>query len=132
MQYCLAAALLDGKVSLEQFTDEKVARAREMVERVHYLCAENSPGMDYYQSHPAEVKVRLKDGKEYSHQVMIGKGSPENPLTKEGLSSKYQDCATIVLPQEDITKSFELATNLDQVEDTTELVKIVNLLNKEG
>ena len=132
MQYCLAAALLDGKVSLEQFTDEKVARAKEMVEKVNYLCVENSAGIAWHQSHPVEVKVRLKDGKEYSHQVMIGKGSLQNPLTKEELSSKYRDCASIVLSQVDITKSFELATNLEQVEDITELMNIVNLLNRGG
>jgi 2-methylcitrate dehydratase PrpD len=128
MQYCLAAALLDGKVSLEQFTDEKVARAKEIMEKVNYRCAENSAGMAWHQSHPDEVKVRLKNGKEYSHQVIIDKGSPQNPLTKEELSLKYRDCASTVLPSQDIAKSFELAANLERVEDIAELTNIVNLL----
>lgn len=128
MQYCLAAALLDGKVSLEQFTDEKIARAKEIMEKINYRYAENSAGMAWRQSNPDEVKVRLKNGKEYSHKVLIDKGSPQNPLSKEELSLKYRDCAGTVLSPQDIERSFELATNLEQVEDIAELVNIVNLL----
>jgi 2-methylcitrate dehydratase PrpD len=84
--------------------------------------------MAWHQLHPDEVKVRLKNGKEYSRQVIIDKGSPQNPLTKEELSLKYRDCASTVLSSQDIAKSFELAANLERVEDIAELTNIVNLL----
>ncbi|HUV46337.1 MAG TPA: hypothetical protein VMW45_04655, partial [Dehalococcoidia bacterium] len=71
------------------------------------------------------VTVKLKDGKEFSKEVTIAKGMPQNPLTPEEFNSKYRDCASTVLSEEEVEKSLSLLSNLPEVKNIKELMEII-------
>jgi len=123
MEYCMARALLDGKIKLAQFSEEKVLepKVQELLQRVKYVHPEGTEG----QRLPEVVTVKLRDGRQYSHEVLLAKGSPGNPMTIAELQVKYRDCANLVLSPEDTERSLELVTHLEEVRDIAELADLV-------
>ena len=123
--YCIAAALLRGKVSLEDFTDEKVAdsKAQALLSKVEYLYPPEYKKSSW--SLAQEIVVKLDSGAEYSHKVEVPKGDPENPMTGEELLAKFRDCACLSLPQEVIEELLEMITNLERLDNITGLMDIL-------
>jgi len=123
--YCIATALLRGKVLLEDFTEERVAdpEAQALLSRVDYRHPEE------YRRNPMslaqEVVVQLGNGAEYSCKVDAPKGDPQNPMTDEELSAKFIDCARLSLPQVEIEKVLERVTHLESLDNISELMKIL-------
>lgn len=124
--YCIAIALLKGKVSLEDFTDEKVAdiEAQALLSKVDYLYPAE------YKKSPLslaqEVVVKLNNGAEYSHRVDVPKGDPENPISEKELSAKFIDCARLSFPQKVIEKVLQMITNLESLGNIAKLMDILS------
>ncbi|MFC2005727.1 MmgE/PrpD family protein [Chloroflexota bacterium] len=129
MQYCMATALIDGEVRLKQFADEKVLNpeVKKLIEKVEYVHPDDGTKLQ-----GETVTVRLRDGREYSHQVLIAKGRPGNPLTREELVAKYRDCAGFALSREDTEQSLELVLKLEDLDDITELMNLVGSRTSSG
>jgi 2-methylcitrate dehydratase PrpD len=123
--YCIALALLKGKVSLEDFTDEKVADAKvqALLSKVDYLYPAEYKKSPF--SLTQEVVVKLDSGAEYSHRVEVPKGDPENPMTSEELSTKLRDCARLSLPKEIIERLIETITKLERLDNVTRLMDMM-------
>jgi len=123
MEYCMARALLDGEIHIAQFAEEKVLEpgAQELLQRVKYVHPE---GADGWRS-PEVVTVRLRDGRQYSHEVAIPRGAPDNPLSAEELRAKYGDCARLVLSLDAVARSLEMVSRMDEVRDIAELADLV-------
>jgi len=126
LEYCMAIALLDRAVGLAQFGDEKVqnAKAREMVERVKYHHPPEYPE-DIHRIPRDKVAIRLKNGREYSAEVEHSKGDPWNPLGQEELASKYRDCARLALSPQEIERSLNLVSRLEDIGNIAELMEVV-------
>jgi len=124
LQYVVAAAIVDKKVVLGTFTDEKVRDPdiKEALKKVQVIVhPEWSPGAIY----TAPVTIRLKDGRVYTKQVDNPKGSPMASLSREEVVAKYTDCARGVLSAEQIKRSTELVLNLEHLKNVRELMQIV-------
>jgi Uncharacterized protein involved in propionate catabolism len=126
MQFCLSAALVDGKVGIGQFTDESVGRAdiQELIKRAKFAHPEGW-GEDLFA--PQEVVVRLKDGNEYSWKANFADvpGSPQNPLTWEEQCAKFRDCAQAILPAKKLDRIAELVAHFEELPDVTELTRLL-------
>ena len=57
--------------------------------------------------------------------VERARGECEVPLTDEEITSKYRDCAGIVLPEDKVQQSLELMLNLEQLQHINELMATV-------
>ncbi len=126
LEYCVARALLSGEVRLNHFSDEAVAEpeVNSLREKMKWVEKYPMPVMGTLRGFGTKsVIVRLKDGREYSQEVTIAKGMPTNPLTLEEFNSKYRDCASTVLSEEDVEKSLSMLANLQEVKDIKELVE---------
>jgi 2-methylcitrate dehydratase PrpD len=107
MEYCVAAAVLDGAVRLRTFDDDQVRRpeAQDLLRRVEvaYL-----PKEEAWSSPSTRVTVRLRDGGPLVAEVTRERGSPGDPLSWDELVAKYRDCAGRVLPGDQVERSLEL------------------------
>jgi 2-methylcitrate dehydratase PrpD len=100
LEFCAASAMLDGRLGLEAFTDERVRdpRVRAMMARVRKhvdpALVRGAPGVarDAFGDRPT-VPVALADGREVSETVRFARGSPENPMSEAEIAGKYRDCA---------------------------------------
>ncbi|HET7158331.1 MAG TPA: MmgE/PrpD family protein, partial [Burkholderiales bacterium] len=101
VQYCLARALLERKVVIEQFEGDSYrdAAVRQLQPRIHaapYTTAQ-FPADNHF---GAEIKVTLRDGTTHSQKVDQPYGrTSRNPLTPELLKEKFSNCALRVLPE---------------------------------
>jgi len=122
MPFCMAIALLERKVGMLQVTNEKVndPKTKQLMKRVR-LCPEGEPV-----AASDVVKVRLRNGKEYSLSVDKARGHPESPLTDENLIAKYRDCAAIILADDEVEQVLQLMLNLEQLQQTSELMDIIS------
>ncbi|HXH21928.1 MAG TPA: MmgE/PrpD family protein [Dehalococcoidia bacterium] len=120
LEYCVAAAVLDGAVRFRSFEDEAVRRpeAQELLRRVEVVYApreERGP-------QPAAVTVRLRDGSELSGEVFVEHGSAADPLSWEELEAKYRDCASRILRQEQVQASYEMISRLESLRRVEDLM----------
>jgi 2-methylcitrate dehydratase PrpD len=115
IQYCLARALTNGRVSLEHFESDNYREPaiRALLPRIH---AAPHPDMSMASSDHfgGEVRVTLTDGRALSAKVArpLGRG-PENPLPIELLEAKFLNCAARVLPMEQAEKLLALLREVD-------------------
>jgi 2-methylcitrate dehydratase PrpD len=101
LPYTVAAALFDGGLTLDSFTDEAIMRpaVRALMERVHAredaACRPEDPeGRDSSASSGGfvDVVVRGHDGRTGSARVRDVAGSPARPLTGSEQRDKLTDC----------------------------------------
>lgn len=136
MPYCMASAILDRKINLDTFSDDKVRQParKELMSKVRLSYPDLPIFSGMSQVDPAHppvgnpVTIRLKDGRTYSARVDILKGGPEAPLTDRELIDKYRDCAKGVLSSQAIERSVELMLNLEGVSDFREVMDILCLM----
>jgi 2-methylcitrate dehydratase PrpD len=99
VQYCVALALLRGKVALEDFEDDayRDPAIRSLLPRIH---AAPYTGKQFLPEDPfdAEVKVTLTDGRVFAAKVDRPYGrTSDNPIAPEKLKAKFENCALRVL-----------------------------------
>jgi 2-methylcitrate dehydratase len=98
MEYCLAAALLDGDCGIAQFKPDRVARA-DVQTLLRRVTTAVDPAIAYRNGvYPGTVTIRLKDGRELSRSAEEAKGHPDFPLSLDELRTKFLDCATQTIP----------------------------------
>ena len=126
MRYVLAAALLDGRVALETFTDDMVQRPEiRRLQQLVQVCEDrgiqvrHSPFDDGY----VLVQVRLRDGSQALRRVEQPLGSPANPLDRAQLEAKYRDCARTVLDQSQVDRSLASLQALEALPGVAALVE---------
>lgn len=125
VQYCVARALMHGKVVMQHFDDgaylDKDARA--LMQRV---AAAPHPEMREESSDRlgAEIRVELKDGRVLSRRVACARGrGAQSPLPADKLKVKFENCAAMVLPSDRVAalyaalESFESLKSMRQFTD---------------
>ncbi len=125
LQYCLAAALLDGQVVLATFTDQAVRRpeAQDLLSRVEPV--EDAQEMAFPIGGFAEVRVMTRDGKEHSMRVEKPKGDPQRPLSWDELAAKFRDCAAAVLAPAVVEEAIAAVERLEGLENVAELTAVL-------
>jgi 2-methylcitrate dehydratase PrpD len=132
LEFCAAAAMLDGRLDLGAFTDERVRhpRTRAMMARVkRYVdpaLERGAPGVAYdpFGDHTT-VTVVLADGREFSETVNHAKGSPENPLNRDELIGKFHDCARLSLAPAAAERALDLLERLDALPSVGPLMEVL-------
>jgi len=121
IQYCVAAALLDGRVGLRQFSNESVLRAdaQALMRKIRVI-----PGVDL-DGFASEVSVRDVDGRRFSNRLPEPKGSASAPLTEDELLRKFVDCAMVSMSSGRAKKA---AAALMRLETQSELRDVLQLL----
>ena len=125
MGYLLARAMINGKVSLDDFTDAAV-REQPMLEfakRVHMEL--NTDLADSSEGRPSKVTVRLKDGKTISRYVEYSKGGPQAPLSARELRAKFVDCAHRVIDEKAAQGILDCVENLESLKDVGPLCHLL-------
>ena len=95
MQYCLAVALRQGHLGLADFTPQAVHRPEiQSLLPLTRMRAwpDSQQTADPDSRPPAQVTVRLKDGRSFTAVVQNPKGTIQNPFDDEDRRAKFLDC----------------------------------------
>lgn len=102
VQYCLARALVSGRVGIEHFEGDayREPAIRDLLPRIE-ATPQAAVDVDLSLHFGADVKVTLTDGRVLTRHVPrpLGRG-PEVPLPPELLEIKFLNCAGRALPDE--------------------------------
>ena len=126
MPFGAAIALTNRAAGLDQFTEENFRSPqilnlmRKVVLKKDIRIEKNFPA-----EWPAIVQVHLTTGKQFEKFVRYPKGDPENPLTWQELSAKFQSLATRVFPS---TRCEEIVSSVKEMKPSTALCNIWKLV----
>ena len=90
LPYCLAAAMVDKKITTDSFSDEKLndPRIYEVIDRI-----KGEPSQEFEKMFPAKqpskVVVKTTDNREFEEYLEYPKGDPREPMTMEDLENKF-------------------------------------------
>lgn len=90
LPYCIAASIVDKKITTQSFSDEKLndPRIREVIMKIKGEASIEFEKM-FPAKQPSKVVIKTKDGKEYSEYLEYPKGDPREPMTMEDLENKF-------------------------------------------
>jgi 2-methylcitrate dehydratase PrpD len=123
VQYCVARALMHGKVLITHFegdawADEEAQRLLKLVDVAPHPTMTDKPWC-------AEVIVETADGRTLSEKTeyLMGRGKP-NPMSESEMRIKFEDCVTRVLPAEQTARLFETLGSFETIADMRELTAL--------
>lgn len=127
MRYCLAVALVKGRVALDDFTDEAVRDplVLDALRRVRVHVDRQLPRAATGVTHRSRVRLTMRDGGQAEREVDAPLGSADRPCSAQRLGDKALECVSFVHGAEaagrivralgDVRRSDPLARLLDAV-----------------
>ncbi len=127
IEFCMALALLERKVALPDFRDEKVQepKIQELIKKVTFSIRPDLNNLEQSSNPSTTVKVLLKDGREFTKTVDEARGTPGNPLTADEVRDKYRQCVKGIQPKKEMEKTIELVETLEGVKKITSLTDLL-------
>jgi 2-methylcitrate dehydratase PrpD len=121
MPFILAIALLDGKVTLEQFSDENMhdSRVRAAMAKIRHRANHRQPGQA---EPPDRITVTLKNGAVHAIEV----AERTTYTSSSDIHVKFLSCATLALSRARADQLAELVDRLENVEDVGALMGCMN------
>jgi len=122
MPFCLAAAIVDGRVGLDTFDDARVHdpaiadMRRRIVMRVDETLDTSAPPLTQ-----AHVAVHLRDGRTLTASANGARGYHERPASDQELAEKFLGCASRALDASAVTDLLHTIRNVVDVSDVNEL-----------
>jgi 2-methylcitrate dehydratase PrpD len=126
INYVVALAILDGKLEIGTFSDEKVnqPQVQAALQKVNVVVDESIPEPGPY----CPVSVELKTGARHSYTANIAKGDPRNPMTDEEVLEKFRANAKTVLSEKQIAELAALVKDLESVGDVRQITALLTSL----
>ncbi len=124
MPFILASALLDGEVTLAQFTDEKIhdPRVRAVMKKIRPRPNAHTPGQA---EGTDRITVTLKNGELHTIEV-----AERTTLTsKSDIHAKFMSCATMALSP---TRAEQLSDLVDCLERVTDVAALIQCMTAEN
>ena len=119
-EYCAAAALLDGHVGIDTFTDERrfAPDMEAMLGRIRVEPEGPASGATL-------ATALLKNGSTVTAECSAFRGSAKNPMSREERLVKLQDCFSRAFSGTDTGRLLEMLENLEDVGDVSEVMGIL-------
>jgi len=126
MPYLLARAIIDGRVSLDHFTDAAVRdpNVLKLAERIQMRLDANLKAIDTG-GRPCRVTLRLKDGQTLTREVQHAKGGPEVPMTPGELKGKFIECARQTINEGAALRALEFIESLETADNIRPLCRLL-------
>lgn len=126
LPYSAAAALLCGKVGLDEFLPKKMndPALRALMEKIDVY---PDPELDKLvpDHRGARAEIILKDGRKLSSEILDPKGEPENPGSENDLYDKFRMLASTIFKNAKVEKMLDKIDNLEKIGDISELNRLL-------
>ncbi|MBN2562917.1 MAG: MmgE/PrpD family protein [Phycisphaerae bacterium] len=125
LPYAIAAAVAEGRVTRQEFAEEKLwdKRLRAQMAKVKVVANE-----EFEKAFPAKqctrVTITTTDGHRHSHAVDVPKGDPRDPMTIEELTVKFDSLAGPVMTE---SRRDELKASIFSLEELGDVGRLMAL-----
>ncbi|HEY78729.1 MAG TPA: MmgE/PrpD family protein [Dehalococcoidia bacterium] len=122
-RYNVANALLRRSVKPEHFSEAAI-HDPEIKALVGRIVLAEMPGGNTLS---AELKVKMKDGRDFSEFTDTPKGNPQNPMTKDEIKDKFRANMEYsgAISRDNAEKALELLENLEGLDSVRSIVKLL-------
>ena len=120
VEYCAAAALLDGHVGIDTFTD-----ARRFAPDMEDMLGRIRVEPEGPESGATLATALLKDGATVSAECSAFRGSATNPMSRDERLAKVRDCFHRALSDADTERVLEMLENLESLDDVAQLMTVI-------
>ena len=116
LPYCIAAALVDHKITTQSFSDKKMKDSRiwEVIDKIHGVASQEFEKM-FPAKQPSKVVIKTKDGREFSEYLEYPKGDPREPMTMEDLDNKFNALSEKLISADKRKKTKEAIFNSEKL-----------------
>jgi 2-methylcitrate dehydratase PrpD len=127
MEYGVARALLENRVTMDAFTDQAVQSEpiQKLLPRIKMSIDDEIEKAWKIGSRPVHLRIWLTNGRMVEKKVDISRGNPEFPLTSEELGEKFVDCAKVALDPETVQSAMDALRNIDQLKNLSEFAALL-------
>jgi len=127
IRYCVANAMLRGGAKIEHF-EEALIRDGKVAEFTKKIALIPDSALEKRGHTAMDMRVRLKDGREFFRQLDIAPGFPGNPLTREDHEKRFLDCLGFAKMPIGEKKATEIVGMIENLENVVDVRKFVQLL----
>jgi 2-methylcitrate dehydratase len=126
VRYCVAAALVDGELTSDQFAPDKLHAPAivDLFDRSSVYWDE-SVETHWPFANPATITIRTNSGEEVSQTQIFPVGHPRNPLSDEMLQQKFRHLTRRALAANRIDEVIAHMINLPDLSDVRRLTKLL-------
>jgi 2-methylcitrate dehydratase len=123
VRFCVAAALVDGQLTADQFDADKLA-SPEILSLVDKSAVFWDESLDVHwpAANPTTIVLRTNGGKELRETMVFPPGHPNNLLPDDMLEAKFRQLTGKALGAAQIDKVIVMTHHLDELADVRELV----------
>ena len=128
MHFGAAVAILYGKVSLDEYTDEVIGRQeiKDMMQKVD--CVEDPAlELNYPAQWPAWVEIQTNNGLSFKADITYPKGDPENALTWDELKEKFKGLVQPIISPSRANEIIGMVDSLEDLENVRELAELTSV-----
>lgn len=126
-QYTAALTFIEGKPKLDSFRRESVVSKREVIKLASlFKVIEFEKEVSGFT--PVEIEIKLENGDQHYLRVENLKGSPSNPMTREEILLKFNDCLDNSIKSysdEDRERIVQTVNNILTLKNMSELIKLL-------
>ncbi len=128
MPYCVAAALLDGTVTVGSFEPKRLSdpKLRALMQKVRVVEQDEFIGW-YPKAMPTRVTVRTASGNEYVKQVDYPLGHPRHPLSDREIEEKFRSLAAGLFARARAGQVIDMVWRLESLEDVGKLMPLLKV-----
>ena len=126
LPYCLAAAIVDKKITTQSFSDEKLKDPAifEIIDKI-----KGEPSLEFEKMFPAKqpskVMITTNDGRSFEEYLEYPKGDPRQPMTLQDLENKFNSLADAVLSAAHLSEVKDLIFSCETVSAREFMSKLV-------
>ena len=120
VEYCAAAAALDGRVGIDTFTD-----ARRFAPDMEDMLGRIRVEPEGPESGATLATAVLKNGSTVSAECASFSGSASNPMSREQRMEKLDDCFRRALSDANTETVIDMLENLENVDDVGQLMDVI-------
>ena len=118
LPYCTAAALMDGRMGADQFSEARIKDER-LIDLVQKVKVHRSPEMNagYPEGIPNRVEVTVRSGERFVRRVDHPRGHHRNPMTDLEVEQKFEALAGPLLAPQRIRAALDGLWKLEELPD---------------
>ncbi len=115
LPYCIAAAIVNHKITTQSFSEEKLNDPKiwEVINKIKGEASIEFEKM-FPEKQPSKVTIKLKDGREFSEYIEFPKGDPREPMTIEDIENKFNSLSDGILSKPRQREIKKLILNCDR------------------
>ncbi|MCA1958223.1 MAG: MmgE/PrpD family protein [Nitrospira sp.] len=129
--YCVAVALLDGKVTLRSFTPKRLSdpAVRALMQKARVVPVPELAGL-YPRAMPSRITVKTKGGKVYCRQADHPIGHPQRPMTDREIEQKFIRLVGGKMRPSQVERVLETVWGLERIAEINDVMPFLQIHRK--